>query len=1012
MPTRVLLFALCLCCAEPASAADGIDWPSLADTIIRTVAKKHDMPAPLSPLTFAQDGAGFLWAGGQNVLLRWDGYQFRAYTTSAGRDDGLRNHFILALHTDRAGTLWVGTEEGGLARYDPAADRFLPVILADRRRAARRVWSLDDDGAGGLWVGTDQGLAHLDAQACIVPPRIVPPRQVRSAAASAVFALAGRHVQAVVRGRQGVLWIGSNDGLVRIAPDGSATPVPLPASDHGPTEVTHLMQDSAGRIWAGTKQRGAYVIDPDSMRVRPVPVPNGLFVPELGLEIMGIEEVEPGRVWMTAFGYGIFDVDPHSLAVRVIAHNPMVPGTLDSNAVFGLYRDRGGVTWIGTSEALDQYVPPSGDIATVFGNPARLGGLPTNVTAVLARPDGSVWLGSQFDGILILGADGKPVRKLPVPRVFALAGAASGQVYIGLRSGLFVAGPSGEGLRRVEIATRRPSASVASLLADGDILWVGGGDDDGLWQVRPTASGAFEVLRHVGAPPLPTASVETLAFAPGGLLAVGTTSGAALLNRATGAAETLSIDPPGAAVTSSEVVSFLTDRLGRLWIGTDDNGIAVMLGRDAAGRPRFRRITTADGLPDPDMNRMLADDRGQVWVGTDNGIAVINQDDFSVRALREGDGVAVSTYLKMSGDRTPQGDLLFGGHGGLTIIRPHAVRNWFYQPPLAVTNIRVGGKAVRTRGAEIVIRPEANSMSVEFAALDFSTPERNLYRYMLEGFDPDFIATDAAHRVAAYTNLPPGRYTLCLQGTNRSGIWSQPACLRVRVLPAWFQTMAVRLGEVALLLVFGGGIAQARTVWLRRRQRYLESLVQERTSALVSSQKKLTELAYVDSLTSLPNRRAFNELMLDLLAGADQQPDEFALMLIDLDGFKRVNDTLGHDAGDELLTIAAGRLRAAVRGGDFVARLGGDEFAILLRQIKSLDAVKLVCDRVVSGMTAPVEIKGQRVQIGASVGVSLSPRHGRTAEDLYRHTDQALYQAKRSGKGMWCWYQTAPMEDA
>jgi len=1011
VPTRALLIALTLCCAATGAAADGIDWPSLADIVIRTVARKHARPVPVSPFTFAQDGAGFLWAGGQNALLRWDGYQFRAYATVVGRDDGLRNHFIQVLHTDRAGTLWVGTEEGGLARYDAAADRFQTIPLADRRGEAMRIWSLDDDGAGGLWVGTNRGLAHLDAHA-----RIMPPHAAAGDTAATVFALPGRKIQAVVRGRQGVLWIGGDNGMARIGPDGGVTPIKLPAADHSPTEVTHLMQDSAGRIWVGTRHSGAYLIDPASLLATPVPTPAGLTVPDAGLEIMSIEEVEPGRIWMSAFGYGIFDITgaghAAGLKVGILARDPLVPGTLDSNAVFGLYRDRAGVTWIGTSEAMDQYVPPSGRISTLFGNPARLGGLPTNVTAVLAKPDGSVWLGSQFDGILILGADGKPVRKLPVPRVFSLAATASGQVYIGLRTGLFVAGPSGEGLRRVEIPARRPSASVASLLTDGDTLWVGGGDDDGLWQVRPAASGPATVLRHVGSPPLPTASIETLAFAPDGLLAVGTTSGPALLNRATGATETLSIDPPGSNVTASEVVSFLTDRQGRLWIGTDDDGIAVMIGRDAAGRPHFHRITTADGLPDADMNRMLADDAGNVWVGTDNGIAVIDPNNFTVRALREGDGVAVSTYLKMSGDRTPQGELLFGGHGGLTIVRPQTVRPWLYQPPLAVTNIRVGGKIVRTRDADIIIRPEANSFAVEFASLDYSAPERNLYRYMLEGFDADFIVTDSGHRVASYTNLPPGRYTLCLQGSNRNGVWSQTATLRIRVLRAWFETIPVRIGEIALLVLLGSGIAHSRTLWLRRRQLHLENLVQERTSALVSSQKKLTELAYVDSLTSLPNRRAFNETLHDLLEVGEAPPHEFALILIDLDGFKQVNDTLGHDAGDELLIVAAGRLRVAVREGDTVARLGGDEFAILLKKVKTLDAIKLVCDRVVTGMTAPVDIKGQRVRIGASVGVSLSPRHGRTAEDLYRHTDQALYQAKRNGKGMWCWYQNQPLEDA
>ncbi len=153
----------------------------------------------------------------------------------------------------------------------------------------------------------------------------------------------------------------------------------------------------------------------------------------------------------------------------------------------------------------------------------------------------------------------------------------------------------------------------------------------------------------------------------------------------------------------------------------------------------------------------------------------------------------------------------------------------------------------------------------------------------------------------------------------------------------------------------------------------------------------------------------FNETLQELLDAACAIHYEFVLMLIDLDGFKQVNDTLGHDAGDEVLVIAAHRLRGAVREEDFVARLGGDEFAVLLRRVNDRTVVEQICDRAVAGMTMPIEIKGQPAKIGASIGAALSPRHGRTAEDLYKHADEALYQAKRSGKGVWCWYAGAAL---
>ena len=1008
----VWVVAAILGCAAPACAADGIDWSSFANRIISTIAKTRELQTPAAALTFAQDRAGFLWAGGESGLLRWDGYQFRFYTATGSPQDGLRNHYIWALHADRSGRLWVGTESGGLARYNESTDRFEPVPLTDQGGEAVCVWSLDDDGAGGLWVGTNRGVAHLNADGQIVRPAATSGINV-----SRVFAMPNRKVEALLRSRQGTLWIGSADGLAKLGPDGVATPVSLPAAEGPKPQISHLMLDSAGRIWVGTHHHGAYVVDPVSLRAVAVATPAGLVGK---LEIMAVEEIEPGLVWLATFGKGIIEVDAARMTARSLVRDPRVPGTLDSDLIYGLFRDHSGITWIGTASALDQFVPPSAGFQTIFGGEASAGGLPTDITAVIARPDGSVWLASQNNGIVILGADGKPTHTIAMSRVSCLAAEADGPVYIGTRSGLFVASPSGDQIRKVEIASSRLDAGISSLAEVDGAVWVGGVAGDGLWELHPAINGSFTVSRHFDTPTLPNATIHELRLTQGGLLAIGTADGAALLDRGTGAVESVVHDPANPhSIMSGQIVSSLTDLHGRLWVGGDSSGIDVMLGRDSSGRPMFRHITVADGLPDADINRMLADKNGRVWVSTDNGLAEINPDSFAVQVYKDADGVAISTYWNNSGDRTLQGDLLFGGIGGLTIVRPENIDAWKYRPRIAVSEIHVGGKLVHDRNSELAVAPDANSLAVDFASLDFSAPNRNIYRYKLDGFDTDYTTADAQHRLAVYTNLPPGSYTLRLEGTNRDGVWGEPATLHIRVRPAWFQTSFFRVCEFAALILLGGSVVQGRTIWLRRRQIYLEGLVQERTAELVSrtkdlvaSQQSLRELAYLDTLTSLPNRRFFNETLQDLLKAAVAPGTEFVLILIDLDGFKRVNDTLGHDAGDDLLVLAAGRLRMALRAEDFVARLGGDEFAILLARILEADLVRQVCDRIVAGMMAPLEIRGQSVKIGASVGVALCPAHGKTAENLYKHADQALYQAKRSGKGVWRWYADTPLEAA
>jgi diguanylate cyclase (GGDEF)-like protein len=500
--------------------------------------------------------------------------------------------------------------------------------------------------------------------------------------------------------------------------------------------------------------------------------------------------------------------------------------------------------------------------------------------------------------------------------------------------------------------------------------------------------------------------------APDGRVAVGVEDGFSLVDPATGEVEQVHTDPADpASLSAGSVVSFLTDTTGRLWVGTSDTGIDVMQGRNTAGRLNFRHVGLAEGLPNTDINKMLLDTAGRVWASTDNGIAVIEPGDLSVRALRRADGVAIKGYWVGAGDRMEDGALVFGGLGGITVVHPGQIQPWRYQPPVLLTAIRLGSNSVKIRADDagqpgLVVPPGTTSLAVEFVSLDLSAPERNRYRYRLEGFDQGWIEADANHRVATYTNLPPGDFTLRVEGSNRDGVWAEHATLlHVRVLPAWYQALWFKLlaGGSAGLLAGGGAYVWSFVV--RQRQRELLRQVAERTAELSASQLQLQQYAYFDTLTGLQNRRAFNERFRTVLAEAEAAHCQFALLLIDLDDFKQVNDVFGHDAGDALLVQTSCRLGEVVRENDFLARLGGDEFAVLLPNIRDLDIVEKICSRVVEAVGAPMMINGTSMKVGASVGAGVFPEHGGTQEDLYRHVDQALYEAKRAGRGAWQWYR-------
>ena len=164
-------------------------------------------------------------------------------------------------------------------------------------------------------------------------------------------------------------------------------------------------------------------------------------------------------------------------------------------------------------------------------------------------------------------------------------------------------------------------------------------------------------------------------------------------------------------------------------------------------------------------------------------------------------------------------------------------------------------------------------------------------------------------------------------------------------------------------------------------------------------------LAHHDALTGLPNRRLFEDRLIQALAVAARARRRLALLYLDLDGFKEINDSLGHRAGDELLRVVAERLATSVRGGDTIARLGGDEFAVIQIELRTATDAAILAERLMAAAAKPIRVGQQDLVIGASVGIALYPDDGGTADELRANADVALYSAKAAGRARMAYYR-------
>jgi len=960
-----------------------------------------------------QDDDGFIWIGTQTGLARWDGYRLVNHLADPDTPGSLGDSYVTALLKDSKGRLWVGTSAGGLAWRDRGTGRFITVPVGPDGTSHISVFAIVEDGAGGLWVGTGAGVVHLDVRGAT--PRRYPDSWPNTALQAAA-------VTALCVDRGGNLWVGTRRGLFRYSAASNVfEPLILSAGAQPQPNVTNVLQDTRGNLWITTRDHGAFVWRPDESGPAPVREPGTHLAAGIGSDtVVAITQVDDDTIWLGTFGGGIVQVDTRDGSITRIRHHDRRPGGLPADDVWAFMRDHSGRIWVATDAGLSSHDRNQHAVSTWFGMQSPHSKVTqTNVSCVLAMPDDTVWLGLGDGGVDIveprrgrvaqlLPDAAHPRHALPKSRVLSMRASPTGEIYIGTQQGLYLTRMGERSLRRIDVPGRDPASATWAIHLVRDELWIGG--LDGLWGFALRTNQAPRLLVHETASSLGDQRITTIANAPDDALWIGTRDGLLRYDTQQHTLRRIRTDAPGAVGAPSGYISaVLTDQRGRLWIGSFGRGVRI-LDNPGTDDTTVRRVTTKEGLPHNAVNAMVADAHGAMWVSTDDGVARISPDNLSVTALHGADGLGISTYWTNSAAVTKAGELLFGGVGGLTIIQPDELQPWLFKPPVVVTNWQ-GGMLSGPQGTNMstVLGPEHRDLLVEFAALDYSSPELNRYAYRLSGYEQAWVHTDSTRRAARYTNLPPGDYVLELRGSNREGQWSKPLHQPVRVLPAWHETDWFRAGSATLALGLLILLVQARTLVLKRRERVLEHLVSQRTAELerrsaelLESERRLEQMAYFDGLTGVANRRLFNEDLKRLVALA-HRGQSFSLLLIDLDRFKQINDTLGHDAGDALLVAVASRLTEAVREVDRVARLGGDEFAVLLSQTDTRDGVETVCRRIVESVAQPVEHRGEVMTTSASIGAVRCPVDANTAEALCQAADRALYASKRAGRNTWRW---------
>jgi diguanylate cyclase (GGDEF)-like protein len=989
------------------------------DIAFTRVDMPADVPAHLVT-ALAQDRRGFLWIGTQSGLVRYDGYTYKVFATRPGDPRALGSSYIRTLLAASDGRIWAGTFSGGVSVYDPATEAFR-TYRHDRNDPASlahdRVEGVAEDHQGHIWLATDEGLDRLDPKS----GRIEHFRHRAGDPSS----LADDQVRGLLIDRSGVVWAGTRDGLQRWRGGAFERVASAPggADSLAGQLVNKIVQDSQGRLWIGTTEHGGAVVDLSDgsiRRLRPR-ASDGLS----HFWVYAVEEASDGAMWIGTFGAGIDVVDPRTLAITArLRHDAAVVDTIGGDRIGALLRDRSGLMWAGTwGEGLARHDATTRAFVALRHSTRSPDGLshPAAVRALQLR-DGAIWVGTNGAGIDVFDETWRRIgghrpapgrhRALSDGAITCLAQGADGSVWVATLDGtLHRYRAATAGFDRLTARHGLPGGPIRSMTfgPDGE-LWAASAN--GLARIDPNSL-RIDSFRHAteDAGTLSARAVESLAVTPDGTLWVGTNNGLNAFDRKTGRARRIYADVARAdALPNAWVPDLITARDGRLWVGTQ-GGACVLTSWDGT-TARFERVADRVRVPPRPAESLIEDAQGHIWIGPR---LRIDPKTWAVREFGAGDARDFRSYFIASRATTRDGGLLFGSPEGLLIVHPARLGSWTYQPPLATTSIEVDGAKQPEVASSITLTPRNRGFRVDFAALDLTAPGRNQYRYRLEGFDERWTDADATRRSLTYTSLPPGDYTLRVQGTNRAGQWSEhEIVMPVAVEPAVYQTLAFRIGTLFLIAIAAYGAHRLRVARIQARGRELEAVVAARTVELRDAYARIEEASLTDALTGLRNRR-FIQQAVDtdaasarrMHAAGEPAPDhaDLVFFLVDLDHFKQVNDVHGHAAGDAVLTQIAEVLRGLFRASDHVARWGGEEFLVVARFTNRGRAPE-IAEKIRAAIAAHAFTlpDGTVMARTCSIGFAAYPGSGGSVADwpaTIEVADAALYRAKREGRNRW-----------
>ncbi|MDR3387368.1 MAG: EAL domain-containing protein [Rudaea sp.] len=955
-----------------------------------TQTLRHDPAMPGSlPDDYATrlllDRSGLLWVGGEiggAATTNPDGAQFRfVRDPNPGRNQ--MTNTIRAIWEDSAARLWLGTDGDGLKRYDPQRDTFeyftdaLKVVPAAPGGDPKwRVSTLVGAEGNKLWVGTNHGAFLLDPDARKATALPVDP--VNGAG------LPSATVRSILIARDGSMWFGTyGNGVAHWWPPSSIQASRWEVFSHragDPNSLTHdlviaLCEDTDGHVWIGTLD-GLNVYDPSTRRMRSFRHDTTNAHSLADNLVRTIHQSGDGAIWFGTHS-GLDRVDLPEAENLNFVHYSTKNG-LPSSTVYGILEDQHHNLWLSTNRGIARLDRATGQIRA-FPLKEGLQGLEFNAGAAYRRASGEMVFGGNH-GINLFSPDVIPHDDYAAPVVItsiqtgsapALAHAPQGELTVA----------QAQRLVRFEFAALDYAAPEDNQfiyqLKGFDEEWIKAGTrHDATYTNLPAGNYVFEVRasNHDG---------------------VWNDAGAHL---------DLEVTAPWWAGRSMQAL-YAASALLLLWLalrGYRNRHAREQIHHEQLRQREDRLRLALWGSGDEFWDMDVANETVH-RIGADQLVGGRREETVSTEQWRE---------QAVHPDDLPQVQQRLREHiqGRSNFFESeHRVRNvdgewiWVLSRAKAVER-DADGKALRvcgtarnitvSRAAERERRIAAEviasmSEAVCVTDLEFRFVSINRAFTRMSGYSEAEILNHSAE-VLNGSQHPPEFYLAIREEFVRSGHWHGELWQRRKdgeEFLCWLEVSSVR------------DAAGQRTHFVG-----VMNDITDRKRA----EQELRYLANYDTLTGLPNRTLLGERLAHAVIRARRTSRKVAVLFLDLDRFKHVNDSMGHATGDRVLKAVGALLRASVRDSATVARLGGDEFTVVLEDVQHADELLVVARNLLEVFSRPLTLdSGQEVVISPSIGISMYPDHGQVPTDLLKFADTAMYQAKEGGRNTYMMYTSA-----